>query len=396
MVIMFFLIFECINIANNRSALTKYSPDSNDTKTQAFIGKITQYRDNLNKISKNMPKKNTLINLHGLSKKLMLQKVISDPDSDNTVYKLKNGQLSFFASINDMQPHAESYKKFCEAVDPYTGTILYVQAPYKINCAQNTFPYTLPDYANANADSFISSINANSLNHLDLRKQISDNYTSEQYKTLFYNGDHHWKIETALWASEYIIEKLGELNPDLKRNIYSPNDFNFTVHPKKFKGSLTDRVGTFYMPSDDFTLIVPNFETNITIQRTIADGSFTKVERTGPFETSVIDSNLFFNTDSGYSAYGQASLLYTVTNNDTSSKGRIMLLGDSYSRPVMAFLSLYYKEILHIDSKYFKEGSKNPYERAIDEEYGSFDAIIVLFYPPSLSIDGFFDFFGND
>lgn len=322
--------------------------------------------------------KMTLINTNGLFNRIIQKKMINDVVSYNTVYKLNNGQLTYHYPEFGVNIAHKNMAKLKEYLDTVGTELLYVQAPYKVDKYDNQLPHKLPDYPNANADKFLAGLDKLGINYIDFRKVIHDN--NFVYEDLFFNTDHHWTTETGFWAYTYLMDYMGDnygVNYDA-RNVDKSN-FTFTTLEDSFIGSLANRTGTWYAGIDDFTYIYPNFDTSFSWTK------YYKMGTKGPTRVGSFEETILFKErvqDLGVpvayrdNCYFNGNPAIAKITNDNVEDGRVLVVQDSFGKPVSAFLSLNFHQVDVMDLRDYKEMNLIDYLK--ENEY---DYVIVLYNP---------------
>jgi hypothetical protein len=287
------------------------------------------------------------------------------------VVDLGEGYLTEMVKKNTSPP-AEGLYAFYDFLQGLGIDLLYVQCPHKI--APDDAISGVMDFSNENADALLAALASKQIPCLDLRKTIRESNLDNH--GLFYKTDHHWKAETGLWASAILMNRLNEQHGfafDVR--MVNPEQYRYTRYQDWFLGSLGKKVTLTQTPAEDFTLITPLFDTDLslTIPELNLDvrGTFdilidyAKLERKGLY------------TLSPYSAYiyGDRQVI-TVRNNLVHDGKKILLVKDSFAEVVSPFLSLGAEELHILDLRYFN-GSINSY---IAQQQPN---IVVVMYNPS-------------
>ena len=315
------------------------------------------------------------INLYGLSARMMGKHFIIDASGSNSVVKDNNGNLEFIANQVDMQPYVEKLSKLKGIYDEIGAKTLYVQSPVKPIEGYVEMPQGLKDYSNENSDQLLAQLSEAGFDTLDLRQSILTD--DLDLGNLFYKTDHHWKTETAFWATGVVKDYLNEnygLNLD-------PNDFytdgaNYqsVFYEKSFLGSQGRRVGKYYGGVDDFTLMLPSFETDYSVT---INKNYNSSHIDGTFEKAIVKYSLLTPKDiftNRYAAYFGADYPEVIVkNNKSENELKVLIFKDSFGLPFSAFFSTMVDETRLIDTRYFT-GDLEAYIREYDP-----DLVLYLF-----------------
>ncbi len=334
-------------------------------------------------INDSIPGRLSLIDWNGLAQRLLQKRMIPEPNDNNTVYKMNNGQLTYtYPDIGVRIAHKNFtvLNKYLKSV----GTeFLYIQAPYKVNYEKNTLPYGLEDYPNKNADKLLEGLLKLNIDYIDFREVLSKNFLD--YSSHFYNTDHHWTTETAFFAYQYLLDYMEKnYGFQYSKQTYNEANYNQVTLKQSFIGSLANRVGKWYAGIDDFTFIYPKFKTELTYMKYDAKGSLYLV-RNGTFEESVFYPERMENPDTPL-AYrdncylGGNPYLGRIINHKVH-KGKVLFVQDSYGKPIASFMALNFHEVDIIDLRYF---TANYLMDFIKEETIPYDYVIILYNPSAL------------
>ena len=337
-------------------------------------------------IDENVVEKYAFIDAYGYMQ-LLLGK---EEESNFEVVKDHAGKLYytyFTTEINDVSSEAEKTKKLADAVCDEDTRLLYVMPPAKYIHGFTEFSTGIPyNMANETADDFLRRLDEYGVDYIDLRDYLDE--SGIPMSEVFYNTDHHWKIQTAFWAAsqfcDVLEERYGEtLDPD---DYYKDKDnYNFITYDDIFLGSMGRKTGRFYTEVDDFTLIYPKFATDYTYENSISGD----LQFTGRFEEALLatpvirQSNQPFDTDMyGIYLYGNPAFTH-IENMDHPDGLRICVIKDSFAVPFSAFTSLRCNTVDLIDPRFYEED----YYETI--KAGDYDYVILMFSPENI-VEEFF------
>ncbi len=300
--------------------------------------------------------KDSFNELYGLVQRVVGKKVMSDPNYGE-IYKTKYDQIIFkvpkknFRVMRSLDAVEELKYKLDEAGIPF----LYVQAPFKLDDTEQQLPKNKKDYADYNVNLFLKGLEERGIDYLDLRPLLRDGEKTQN--ELFFDTDHHWRIETAFEATGHIMDKL---NKDYGFKIDSKykdlKNYNVETLKDCYLGSMGRRTGRLYSGLDDFTLITPKFDTSYTLYEHDYGGE--KVYE-GSFYEAVLDKKYLAPQDAPvelnrYAIYhGDNEEL--IFNNNLVDSGKVMMIKDSFGIPVYSFLSLGVNQVRALDLRLFDD-----------------------------------------
>ena len=313
-------------------------------------------------VNENVFGRTSYINLFGLSERLLNKKYIMDTNTSSCVVKDNNNLLQFITFPVDTSPYVEKIASLKEVLDELDTPLLYVQTPLKTIEGYTEMPQGITDSANTNTDTFLESLNNVGINTIDLRKNIKQEGIT--LRELFYKTDHHWTTQTAFWAVGEVTKHLKEhLGIDLDPQEFYTNSDNYESIPyeNNFLGSQGRRVGKYYGGVDDYTLMVPKYDTDYTV--TIHKSNSTSVAE-GNFKEAIVKDNLLNPTDiftNRYAAYFGADFPEVIIENHSAEDDmKVLIFKDSFGLPFSAFLSTMVGETRMLDTRYY-EGNIEDY-----------------------------------
>lgn len=327
-----------------------------------------------------------------------LQRLMDKNEENNfEVIKDKQGSLhyTFFGSqanpVYDIATRTEDFKNGMKNKDT---KFVYLMPPDKYIRGYSELSTGIPyNYANETADKFLELLNEKNVDTIDLRDNLTESGIPND--ELFFKTDHHWKIETAFWEFGQLVNKLNSnYNMNLDENKFYTNkeNYNFITYENSYVGSMGRKTGKLYGGVDDFTLVYPKFETSYTYysktgeQEMTLDGRFEEALLTvSPFR---IEKGTYALEADKYSAYlfGNRGIVH-VKNKDNSSGLKILIVKDSFTVPLAAFLSTVCSDVYLVDPRYYKEDIPT-FVDSID----NLDIIFMSFSPQDLT-EEFFPFY---
>ena len=352
-------------------------------------------KDLINKIdsviNENVYKKNEYIGLNGLTQNLMGK----NEESNFEVVKDTNGSLhyTYFAEgpnpVNEIVNEMNTLKINIKNKET---KLIYLMPPDKYIKGYTEFPKGIPyNFANETADNFIKGIKDKGIDTIDFRDGLLDNGIPKE--DLFFKTDHHWKIETSFWAYTKLVDELNykyNLNLDEDGFYRNKDNYNFIKYKNSYAGSMARKASIYYSGVDDFTLIYPKFDTNFEFMSQTKDRI---VNLQGRFEDSLV-STMPFNSQKSpydlekdmYSSYLTGNQGFTHIKNKNNPKGiKVLLIKDSFSLPLAAFLSNVCSDVYLVDPRYYDDDITDLTNKL------NTDFVFVTFSPPDLTRE-FFNF----
>jgi hypothetical protein len=341
--------------------------------TDRYIEKVERFKQKIINNSRPLQIRLTEFNV-SLEKKFGI--FFRRSSDGNLLTRLNNGHFVFVADKTDVDDYIRNIKELKGYLHSKDIKFIYVQCPGKISkYGESQLPIYVSDFSNDNADRLIDGIK-NFADVLDLREEIFED--GLDHYDMFYRTDHHWKIESALWGASKIAKFLREkYNLLINADILEQSNFAFRRLPKNFLGSTGRRASLALAEPEDFTIVTPNFPTNLRVR--LPAYAF---DATGRFEDVVFFNKELISTGkAGYSAGSYGIYLggvspLEISNINTSENKKILLLMDSFTPPVASFLALVGCDIHAIDLRDFTGSLKSYIEKNQPN-------IVILAYNPS-------------
>lgn len=296
------------------------------------------------------------INLNGYLRNIFGHRTMND------VVKLDCGKLVSVTENFEVWQQAENtvdlYRFLQEKDIPFT----YIQAPYEVCKYDPQLPIGIQDHSNKGADIFLEYISSEGIPTIDLREILHEDLqvAGKNHYDAFFSTDHHWKIETAFWAYSYIVDYLEEvLEIEIDEKYTDIDSYQIETLEDCMLGS-NGRLSSFTFGGvDDLTLIYPKYKTEVSYAAP-TEGIY----REGDFQEAYMDyawlegDNLYDMAQ--YNVYIGEDWGYTQQKCETAPcDKKLLLIKDSYFRPVQAFLGTVFTEIETIDMRAFDGDVKN-------------------------------------
>lgn len=322
-------------------------------------------------------RKNALVALNGGWTRLLGKRLC------NGVYRL-NGQGRLFGdspsllSAGEVERRGMSLARLRNYIGSWGGRLLYVQPPYGIDLGKTMLPYgALPGrvHGDENADRIIGVCRREGVPVLDMRTFMSA--TPEQVDSSFYRTDHHWRIESVFKAFPEILAAMRGLSVVGDEIRWDESKWKYVFHPGFFLGYWGRKTGCLFSGFDDFGY----YETD-TGDMSMSVPSLHYFKK-GPFNDVVIFRKHLgggTSTANRNAVYIGENVPLAVIRNPSAAAGKkVLVLKDSFARPIIAFLSTVFKEVHAIDPRLFKTDISE-YAAAVRP-----DCVLVCYNPVSVS-----------
>ena len=302
--------------------------------------------------------------------------------------RLPNGYwIVLVKSLKSSQSAEDDYRDYAllqQRLNEKGIDFLYCFAPRKTCAIEENIP-TLPvNHSNDNIDIEVETLNRFGVENLDLRKKLHED--GRNHYSLFFKTDHHWTMEAGLWAAGAIGSEITER---FGIGMKAPSAFG-TFTEVTFEGAMFGSDGStathFVEDAEDFTCLIPEFETNFRIE--VPDEG---VDRTGSFEELFVDSSVLEKCMKAGGGYAYGSLIYgnrpyeKITNYANPDGPRIFMIKDSFGNAVAPYLALSCSELVLLDTRPGNGNFTGSIETCI-EEFCPDAVITVQNYPQTIRL----------
>lgn len=338
------------------------------------------------RVNESLDKDHTFINLYGAAQRAMGRRFVEDA-AGNPVAKLSNGQLTFagITECVDQTGNAENIVRLKEELEGIDVPVMAVVAPTKLSNPAVSMPEGVEDQGNAMGDKLLELLEGR-VDTLDLRPEF---VKADPENRWFFNTDHHWRPEGALFACGTLMRELNaKYGFEINEQALDPGAYSEVTYPELFLGSQGKRVGEYYAGVDDFTVLTPEFETEFSY---IYDGR--TEPRVGTMNESLcfdwaLRKDHFNNNPYAYYSGGDFGR-GEITNLKNPDGPTVVLIRDSFSCALAPFLAIQCGRLITIDLRAYS-GDLEADIRELDP-----DAVLVLYTSSTLNTAAMFDFFGE-
>ena len=337
-------------------------------------------------IESKFPQRLSFVTLNGLFVRLAGQ------HSCNGVVKTKPHGILLQPNANLVRTKkaAGRMRRFSDFCKRHGAKFLYVQLPRKLDVSNRMLPAGVVERTNGNVRRMLGSIAEAKVEYVDARSEFAA--TPDDVARNFYRTDHHWRNDAAFRAAGRLAAEIAarcsapEADAHRAAALLLPDAWTREVHPGCFLGSLGRRTGPLFAGLDDLTVLRPRFATRMSI-RIPSKG----ISLSGSFEDTnmrraneALAGSKSFVTDAYSALYvGGIYPLVVHENRNAPLRKRVLLIGDSFARPVEAFLSVAVRRLDVVDPR---RTARN-FSIAEYVRQAKPDIVIQMINPSSLSVD---------
>ena len=238
---------------------------------------------------------------------------------------------------------------------------VYVQTPAKIDRAGSMLPAGFAHRGNVRTDALLASLVKSGVRVIDLRTELTA--SPQDVVRNFYVGDHHWNNDAVFRVFRFVAPEIARVcgdDPAVVEPFVSETAWKRVVWPQCFMGTKTRRTGRIFGGLDDLVVYTPCFATDMSI-----DIPGKGVRLSGDFKRTIMRHAGKIH-EGGTDGFGRDaySLLYIGgtygvvkhANPGAPLKRRVLLVGDSFARPLEAFLSTVVTDLIVLDQRRFAPG----------------------------------------
>ena len=307
-------------------------------------------------LAENFPYKRWFVELNGGAHLVVGRKFC------NTVYRAPRGMLlTESMGKGRIEPIADAVADFSRWLAGKQVPFVYVQTPLKIDMEGTMLPAPLVNNGNARADSMMALLAEKGVNAVDLRAMLTA--TPGDLERFFYRTDHHRNNDAAFKVFSMLAPEIAGAvgdDPSLVAPYVDMASWKRTVWSRCFVGTRSRRTGLLFGGKDDLAVYAPRFKTEMAMD-IISRG----ISLSGDFHKTVMwHSNKIWKGGSDGFGRDAYSLLYIGgiygvvkhANPGAPLKRRILLVGDSYTRPFEAFLSTVVSDLVVLDQRRLAPG----------------------------------------
>ena len=324
-----------------------------------------------------------------------------DAQRNFQIVRSRTGQLNYgsfyqFVPFEILSEHARRMWSMNRFFEDNGTRLLFVNPPPVFQRGlPNDFAPGLPTHnLNPVQDAFLFYLRSLGVNYVDLRYTFADNLLpAERY---IFQTDHNWTTEASFEGFRDTVAGLNAIfgsSFDPEGRYRDIENYYKSTFPDSFLGSFGQRTGASFSGFDDFTLIWPGFDTDITFEYV---SSNTINMRTGDFAHALINSAYLPANGSSNPARMYASYLgglrpwSKIVNNNSPDAPRLLMIHDSFGLPLAAFLAPLFREIHMIWPAGIRDFTIEDYLYQ-----NQFDYVIVIINSVNLSNSAMFDFFAD-
>lgn len=317
--------------------------------------------------------------IYGVTNNAMQKKFIYN--SEASVYKLKNGFLSYKKDKADTTAYEKQLKDFNTFLTQKGINYNYIITAEAGDERLGQLPYGVEtNYCEESTNILKGVLERNNIKYLDTYETLIN--ADGNYYDYFYKTDHHWNDYAGLLVSEAIANKLNsDYNMNLDASLFDVEKYEKHIYQSMFLGSCGKKIGLGYVPLEDFDLLLPKFETNF-------EADYGNKFFKGSYYETLINQEVLRKDPYGVNCY--AAYLYgdkpliSIKNLNCNNNKRVLVLKDSKANVVNAHFASCVEYLDIIDLRHFDDSLKDYIEETNPD-------VVLTIYSP-FSAGEFYEF----
>ena len=137
------------------------------------------------------------------------------------------------------------------------------------------------------------------------------------------------------------------------------NNYRIETYEDRFLGSSGRRTGICYGGLDDFSLIIPEFETDMSFEAPVEG-----IKRSGEYEKVFFEKKFlekdYFEVDT-FNTYTGGHDLCMQRNDGAVNDKKLLVVKDSYTLALQPYYSFMFREVDVIDLRYYEKETLKEY-----------------------------------
>ncbi|MET3196645.1 DHHW family protein [Gottfriedia sp. OAE603] len=352
-----------VSVIENRSLATKPVLTGESFKSGKYFDEYETYH------SDQYPLRNKMLEINGLFKYKMIDQKIAEI-GPKKYYRSNNGFIIQQNSNQNPTTLVNELKGLTSELSKKNIPVFYSIIPHKSVFFETELPTYLPSYGKESVKKLRDGLESvPSLHLIDVEKELRKQPKEE----IYFKTDHHWNTKGAFIGYQKIVSELNKTLPEIGDPI-SKDTFKFEKKGLAFNGSYARSTTLSFVTESDQMIVPTNDIISPTVKACIDKDN--KCDDPVFFPEKLTEVNPY--TDR-FVYFGLNQALIRYKNSDPISQKKLVILKDSYAKPIIPFLTKHFKEVDVLDTRYFGEDANFKNSSAvkfIEEEKP--DAVIFI------------------
>ncbi len=294
----------------------------------AIIFKMNWYADNY------IFSKDSMVLLNAYAKDRM-GLYADDIAADNLVQD-PNGYWVEPVKYGDCTQTVENTIEFSKYLENSGIDFLYFETPHKFD--EKAYVGLEKDYSRQISNEVNTALRDAGVSIISMEELVNADESIDKL-SLFYKTDHHWLPQTALEAASLLGNYLNEnCGFQIDTSLFGLDNYTITTLDNFYLGSYGRKLTTVLADKDDFDILTPNYETDLTVYASMYDNVLRgNIQGTLLYQEQLMKGVLEQNKYYYYGGADQA--LIQVHNNNISDGKRLLIIKVSTSVLLIPYLA---------------------------------------------------------
>lgn len=304
---------------------------------------------------------------------------------NQSVFLQKDGTIGFFYNDFDITETSQLLADFSQEMTTQDRNFLFFLTPYKsveFNSGYLGVYKNLFEEKRLQIEESLSDYGVNFVSCTDEMNKEGLNPTE-----LFFATDHHWLPQTGLWACGLLADALNETaGYNIDSSIFDESNYDITILPDYFIGSQGKKVTEIYTEIEDFPIIIPKYDSDLTVFHSDLNDTLTgTIEDTMLSRKFLEEENIYDRYAYSFYGYGDEALIQ-IHNNNLSDGHRVLIIKHSFADCMAPYLSNIAEYVDFIDTRHFN-GSLQTYIELTNP-----DTVVIIYSATAFASTDSFDF----
>jgi len=290
-----------------------------------------------------------------LVKKILGHEFFPDASDDMTMVRLTDGSISKVKFSMHSEACQAPLRQFKDYLDEMGIPLIFVYVHTEILEPEEQLPFGTVDLSNQHADQFLRMLDKMGIDYIDTREVLLD--MGRPVSELYFRTDTHWTIPSAFAVYQTLARRLNEqYGFEINEKFIDAASYETELYEDIFLGSYGHQTTPYYTGTEDFEIVVPTFETNLTERTQRNDNNW--IIREGTFAESVLHLECL-EPDEGvnYSShcyqtynYNWGEVLYENHDPDADNRS-VLFIKTSCGNPITDFMALGVENVCGLDRR---------------------------------------------
>lgn len=296
-------------------------------------------------------------------------------ESESVVVERADGMLTYVMDDVDVTQTTWALIDFAKEMEEQGRFFLLFEPPVKAGNLDARYQAVVTDYT-AQRDARVNALlSEHGVNYVSCAVKMEEE--GIENTELFFRTDHHWLPQAGIWACQLLAESLNDMaGYEIDTGIFDESNYKVTWLPDFFLGSQGRKVTEVYAPPEDFPIVMPKYESDLTVFHSALNDTLSGSIRDTMFDWSVLEETDLYSRNA-YGAYGYGDEGLTQIHNNSLSDGRrVLFIKVSLADCMAPYLSNVAEYVDLIDLRAFG-GSLRTYIRETNPD------TVAVIYPTS-------------